>query len=536
LALGSDEVSPRPTFAATDLTGVSLANVSVCPNGDTPADTSNCAGQAILPASPMPEPPIACVVDMNRGAVALDDCPTPTSPLGGNPSAFSGIKPLAVVGAAPPVWATNVTAGGSYVGLEDGTVRLVDSNISHIVAGTSDVHCATPTEPCGDGGAATGAQLGLPAGLAVGRDGSWYIADPDLHRVRKVDHSQNISTVAGSGEGCAVSTDACGDGGLATAAALSGPTGVWVDPVGNIWIADGLRGIRHVLPDGTITSLELGSGPYDIQSVVGDATGHVYATTTRPGDATYPDYLLQVDPRSGQVDRVVGTGTSGYNGSADSDGDPLPGNQVQVNQPVGLSLRLDGDVLFADTGNHLARAYVPTQGTVIELGGLVAGGTPQGGSNGTGHWADQTELNHPLGLSTMANSRYLIVVADTDNELVRLLGPVPEDESQVPAASSPTGVPTPTSTAAADSTPTPTPTVTPTGASTPAATPSATPISSATATPTESATMEPTPTDTVRPNETPTSSPAGTATPDATATQSSVTPRPTPRPSATAVR
>ncbi|MBV9582891.1 MAG: pentapeptide repeat-containing protein [Chloroflexi bacterium] len=534
LALGSNEVYGPVRFGATDLTGVSLADIAVCPDGDTPASTNNCAGQSILPSSgTMTQPPIPCPADNARGAVALDDCPTQTSPLG-DFSTSSDVKPLAVVAASPPAWATRLDAGGSYVGMDDATVRLVGATTSQIVSGQATQHCATPTEPCGDDGPAADAQLGTPAGLAVGLDGAWYIADPDLHRVRKVDASHNIRTVAGSGQACAASADECGDGGLATDAALSGPTGVWVDPVGNLWIADGVRGIRHVLPNGTISSLDLGSGPYDIQSVVGDATGHLYATTTKP------DYLLQVDLASGQVTQAVGTGTSGYNGTCcDAFGDNLPGNQVQVAQPTGLSLRLDGDVLFADTGNNLVRAYVPSQGTVIDLGGVVVNGTtPQGGYNGEDNWADQTELNHPAALSATAESRYLIVVADTDNHLVRQLGPAPVDESAVPAAGSPTPSPTPTVTPTASVTPAISETPTATPSATPDTTPVATLTETATAlptTPTQTATALATPTETaVRPTDTPSPSPVRTATPDATATSPIETPRPTPRPSATA--
>ena len=51
---------------------------------------------------------------------------------------------------------------------------------------------------------------------------------------------------------------------------------------------------------------------------------------------------------------------------------------VQVNRPQGLSLGLDGDVIFADTGNSLIRAYEPRGGHVSDvLGGLVSpGGVP----------------------------------------------------------------------------------------------------------------------------------------------------------------
>ena len=203
--------------------------------------------------------------------------------------------------------------------------------------------------------------------------------------------------------------------------------------LGELWIADGRRGLRHVLPNGAITSLDLGAGPYDIQSVVGDSAGHLYATTVGP------DYLLQVDPASGQASQVVGTGTSGYNGTTDPNlGNLLPGNQVQIDHPTGLAVRLDGDVLFADSGNNLVRAYVPAQGHVIDLAGLVENGTtPQGGFNGDGQYADNTELNQPQAVTTTSDGRYLFWVADTANSRVRLLGPNAADTSAAPAGLAP---------------------------------------------------------------------------------------------------
>ena len=55
--------------------------------------------------------------------------------------------------------------------------------------------------------------------LAVGLDGSLYMADPSLHRVRRIDPSGQISTVAGDGDDCTTS-GSCGNGGPATSAAL----------------------------------------------------------------------------------------------------------------------------------------------------------------------------------------------------------------------------------------------------------------------------------------------------------------------------
>ncbi len=85
----------------------------------------------------------------------------------------------------------------------------------------------------GDGEAATSAQLNSPWSVAVALDKSIYIADLTNNRVRKVDHSGTISTVAGSG-----SRGFMGDGGLATQAVLGEPAAVAIDPAGDLYIAD----------------------------------------------------------------------------------------------------------------------------------------------------------------------------------------------------------------------------------------------------------------------------------------------------------
>jgi hypothetical protein len=206
---------------------------------------------------------------------------------------------------------------------------------------------------------------------------------------------------------------------------------VWIDPNGQLWIADGRRGIRGILPDGTITTVccELRSeGLGLLWGVVGDIAGNLYATSNTP------DYLVQIAIAGGQATKVVGTGTSGYNGTTDPNtGLLLPGTSVQVNQPRGLSVGLNGNVVFADSNNHLVRAYVPAAGHVIDLGGLVSNGTPQGGFNGDGRFADQTELDQPQAVTATRNA--LFVVVDTRNTRLRQLGPSPLADGAGPTAS-----------------------------------------------------------------------------------------------------
>jgi sugar lactone lactonase YvrE len=107
----------------------------------------------------------------------------------------------------------------------------------------------------GDGGLATKAQLGYPSGVAVDAKGNLYIAQVVNPRVRRVSADGKITTVAGAGV-----RGFSGDGGLATKAQLWNPSGVAVDALGNLYIADqGGPQVRKVSADGKITTVA-GSG------------------------------------------------------------------------------------------------------------------------------------------------------------------------------------------------------------------------------------------------------------------------------------
>jgi len=84
----------------------------------------------------------------------------------------------------------------------------------------------------GDEGAATITGLNNPTGIAVDAAGNIYIVDYGNQRIRKVNTSGVISTVAGNG-----TNGYNGDGGAAASSSLGEPWGA-VDAMGNIYIAD----------------------------------------------------------------------------------------------------------------------------------------------------------------------------------------------------------------------------------------------------------------------------------------------------------
>jgi len=86
----------------------------------------------------------------------------------------------------------------------------------------------------GDGGPATEAQLSFPHGLFVDAAGNLFVSDWGNYRIRMVDSTGTITTVAGTGKTPGFS----GDGGPATEAKLFGPTCLFVDAAGNLFISD----------------------------------------------------------------------------------------------------------------------------------------------------------------------------------------------------------------------------------------------------------------------------------------------------------
>jgi len=243
------------------------------------------------------------------------------------------------------------------------------------IAGTGGF-CSPSTGPCGDGGPAVNATLSYPSTVVVDKSGQVFIADNSADRVRKVDITGTIWTVAGTGQ-----PGYSGDGGPATSAELNGPFGIALDASGNLYIADSRNNvIRCVVgasggcggstqPVGTIITYAYNGNP-DFQGdgglAINASRGYANAVSVDSRGNLFigggqNDLVQRIDLATGIIVTVAGndkTLSFGYAG----DGGPATTKALLDN--VGLGIDSNEDLLIADAGNNRIREVplVPVAG------------------------------------------------------------------------------------------------------------------------------------------------------------------------------
>jgi uncharacterized protein (TIGR03437 family) len=273
----------------------------------------------------------------------------------------------------------------------------------------------------GDGFPAKSAQLNHPTGMALDPAGNLYIADELNGRIRKVAASGIITTVAGGG---APSVN-FGDGGPATSAYLSLPMGAALDSAGNLYIVEfsAYGGVRKVTPDGTIMTVAGGG------VTLGDGGPATSAWLYGPSDVAVDGAgnVYIADTLNNRI-RKVSNGTITTVAGGGSGGDNGPASQAALSGPMGLAVDTSGNVYIADTKDQRVRVVTPA-GTI----NTIAGNGIKG-SSGDGRAATNAMLNEPNKIAVTNGG--LVYVADTDNGLVRLLTPTAPPAGSPPSISS----------------------------------------------------------------------------------------------------
>ena len=201
----------------------------------------------------------------------------------------------------------------------------------------------------GDGGAATNAGLSTPSGVTFDASGNLFIAASGNNRIRKVATNGIITTVAGGGSG--------GDGGAATNASLSGPSGVAFDASSNLFIADTYNNrIRKVDTNGIITTVA-GNGN---ATFAGDGGAATNASLSGPSGVTFDAFgnLFIADYSNNRIRKVDTNGiiitVAGKSGGSYT-GDGGAATNASLNHPYGVGFDVSGNLFIADTFNNRIR-------------------------------------------------------------------------------------------------------------------------------------------------------------------------------------
>ena len=256
----------------------------------------------------------------------------------------------------------------------------------------------------GDGGPAMEAALNAPRGLTLDGSGNLYLADSANNWARKVTNDGKINVIAGTG--AAITR---GDGGSALNASLYEPYAVAVDSSGNTFVAERSGNVvRKVSSAGIITTVagtgDSGAPTSETGTAINQKMNLPVALAALSSGSilvadSYNNRIRKLSP-DGTITSVAGTGYYSYGG------DGGPATAAFLKNPAGIAVDAAGNIYIADTKNHLIRR-VDTSGIISTIAGTGASGY-----NGDGSPATAYRLNGPTAIATGPGCSLLIADTD----------------------------------------------------------------------------------------------------------------------------
>jgi uncharacterized protein (TIGR03437 family) len=302
---------------------------------------------------------------------------------------FSGDSGAAIDAQIDYTYATAVDVSGNIYIADTANHRVrrigLDGGIS-TVAGTGTEGSS------GLGGLGTSAQLSFPRGIATDSAGDVYIADSGNFRVVKLSPDGTLSAFAGNG-----SEGYSGDRGPAANAQLRMPRGLAADSRGSLYISDSWNfRLRKVDATGIITTVAgTGNNGYSGDGGAGASADLGFIQAVAVDDRTNTIYVSDVlnsvvraiDGASGLIRTVAGTGSEGFGGDAGS------ALSAQLHFPRGLAVDSLDELYIADSFNNRLRR-VDASGIITTVAGTLVAGF-----SGDFLPALQSEMYNPYGLA-----------------------------------------------------------------------------------------------------------------------------------------
>ncbi len=299
--------------------------------------------------------------------------------------------------------------GGNYYIADYGNNRIRKVNSAGIIttiAGISSIGGFS-----GDNGPATAAQLGFPSDIALDAAGNIYFTDKNNNRIRKINTSGIITTIAGTG-----ALGYNGDNIPATDAYLHGPGGIATDGAGNVYFCDALNGcVRKINASGIVTTVAGTCG--SIWDFNGD---EIPATTAQfcPGGIAVDarGNIFIADAANNRIRKVDTAGiihTIAGNGIAGFTGDGGQATNARLSGPSGVYVDNYGNVYICDIHNYVIRK-------VNNLGIISTfAGNGVSGFSGDGGPATVAQIGDTYCVTADAANN--IYIADASNNRIRFI-------------------------------------------------------------------------------------------------------------------